>query len=150
VDVAGIFDLPALPEITYEKYNEDYERDNSPDLGGAEGKSPISLNQIEFLKQLATTIAYSNFSAFNKWNKVWVAGILEKNHQSISQRQNYLKQLLGRPLHWETAVAVLLESFQSWLPVKTFDNMEWIWRLWVEMCSKKCAGEFWEAWKQGR
>ena len=57
---------------------------DSSDLGGAEGKRPNSPRQTEFsLKQLAKRRGQPNFSAFNKWKKVWVAGFLEKNHWSI-------------------------------------------------------------------
>jgi len=47
-DVAGIADLPPLPEISYDQYDAEYESDNLSDLGGAEGKAPISLKQTEF------------------------------------------------------------------------------------------------------
>ena len=53
-DVAGIADLPPLPEISYYEFDADAESDDSSDLGGAEGKAPISLKQTEFsLKQFA-------------------------------------------------------------------------------------------------
>jgi hypothetical protein len=47
-DVARIADLPPLPEISYDKYDADDKSDNSSDLGGAEGKPPVSLKQTEF------------------------------------------------------------------------------------------------------
>jgi len=50
--VAGIVDLPLLPEISYDEFDTDAESDDLSDLGGAEGKAPISLKQTEFsLKQ---------------------------------------------------------------------------------------------------
>jgi len=53
-DVAGIADLPPLPEIAYDELDADYESDDSSDLGGAEGKAPTCLKQTEFsLKQFA-------------------------------------------------------------------------------------------------
>jgi hypothetical protein len=83
-DVAEIADLPPLPGISYDPFNADVESDDSSDLGGAEGKAPTSLKQTEFsLKQFAKRMGQPNFSAFNKWNKVWVAGFLKKKHQSI-------------------------------------------------------------------
>ena len=70
-DVAWIVDLPPLPEISYGKYDADYESNDSSDLGGAEAKTPISLKQTEFsLKQFAQRMGQPNFSAFNKWKKV--------------------------------------------------------------------------------
>jgi len=70
-EVAGIADLPPLPEISYDKLDADYESDDLSDLGGAEGKAPISLKQTEFsLKQFAKRMGQRNFSAFNKWKKV--------------------------------------------------------------------------------
>jgi hypothetical protein len=124
-DVAGIADLPPLPEISYDQYDADYESDDSSDLGGAEGKAPISLKQTEFsLKQFAKRMGQPNFSAFNKWKKVWVAGFLEKKHRSIIRGQNRLKQLRDGPLHWETVVADFLETFETWLPLENFDNAE--------------------------
>jgi len=38
-DVAGIADLPLLPEISCDEFDADYESDDSSDLGGAEGKA---------------------------------------------------------------------------------------------------------------
>jgi hypothetical protein len=52
--VAGIADLPALPEIAYAEFDADAESNDSSDLGGAEDKAPISLKQTEFsLKHFA-------------------------------------------------------------------------------------------------
>jgi len=113
-DVAGIADLPPLPEISYDKFDADFESDDSPDLGRAEGKAPNSLKQTEFsLKQFAKGMGQPNFSAFNKWKKVWVAGFLEKKHQSIVPGQNRLKQQQDGPLHWEIVVADFLETFEK-------------------------------------
>jgi len=85
------------------------------------------LKQIEFsLKQFAKRKGQPNFSAFNKWKKVWVAGLLEKKHRSIIPGQNHLKQQQIGPLHWEMAVADYLETFDKWLPLENFNNAEWI------------------------
>jgi hypothetical protein len=68
-------------------------------LGGAEGKDPICLKQMEFsLKQFAKRMGPPNFSAFNKWKKVWVAGFLEMKHQSIIPGHNIVKQQRDVPL----------------------------------------------------
>jgi len=83
----------------------------------------------------------ANYSAFNKWKKVWVAGFLEKKHRSIIRGQNRLNQVRDGPLHWETAVADFLATFETWLPLVNFDNAEWIRQQWVEMFLKKCASE---------
>jgi hypothetical protein len=120
-------------------------------LGAAEGKALISLKQTEYsLKQFAKRMGQPNFSAFNKWKKVWVAGFLEKMHQSIIQRQNWLKHLRDKPLHWETGVADFLEKFQTWLTLEIFNNVEWIQRQWFEMFLKNSAGEVQEVRKMGR
>jgi hypothetical protein len=125
--VAGITDLPPLPEISYDEFDADAESDNSSDLGGAEGKAPISLKQAEFsLKQFAKSMRHPNFSAFNKWKKVWVAGFHKKKHRSIIPGQNRLKQLQDGPLRWEMAVADFLETFDTWLPLVNFNYAEWI------------------------
>ena len=61
-DVAGIADLPPLPDIAYDKYNAHYERDDSSELGGAKGKAPISLQQTELsLTQFAKRMGQPNF-----------------------------------------------------------------------------------------
>jgi len=147
-NVAGIADLPPLPEISYDQYDAEYESDDSSDLGWAEGKASISLKQTEFsLKQFAKRMGQPNFSAFNKWKKVWVAGVLEKRHWSSIQGQNRLKQLRNGPLHWEMAVADFLETFETWLPLDNLDSAEWIRRQWVEMFLNKCGSEFQEARK---
>jgi len=109
------------------------------------------LNQTEFsLKQFAKRMGQPNFSAFDKWKKVWVAGFLEKKHRSIIPGQNRLKQQRDGPLHWEAAVADCLETFEKWLPMENFDDAEWIRRQWVRMFLKKCASEVREARKKGR
>jgi hypothetical protein len=100
MDVAGIAALPPLPEISYDEFYPDYERNDSSNLGWAEGKAPTSLKQTEFsLKQFAKRMGQPNFSAFNKWKKVWVAGFPEKKHRSIIPGQNRLKQQREGPLH---------------------------------------------------
>ena len=124
---AGIADLPPLPEIYYDKYDVDYASDNSSGLGGAESNAPFGLKQMEFsLKQLAKRMGQPNFSTFNKWKKVWVAGFLEKNHRSIIWGQNRMRPLQDGPMHREMAVVGFLESFEPWLPLGNFDNAEWI------------------------
>jgi hypothetical protein len=123
--VAGIADLPPLPEISCDEFDADAESDDSSDLGGDEGKAPISLKQTEFsLKQFGKRMGQPNFSAFNKWKKVWVAGFLEKKHWSIIPGQNCLKLMRNGPLRWEMAVADILETFDTWLPSENFDNAE--------------------------
>jgi hypothetical protein len=98
-----------VPEISYVQYDAEYESDDLSDMGGAEGKAPISLKQNEFgMKKFAKRIGQPNFTTFNEWKNVWVAGFLEKKHQSIIWAQNRLKQLLDGPLHWKTAVADFL------------------------------------------
>jgi len=150
-DVAGSADLPPLPEISYDKIDAEYESDDSSDLGWAEANALISLKQTEFsLKQFAKRMGQPNFSAFNKWKKVWVAGFLEKKHRSIIPGQNRLKQQWNGPLHWDMAVADFLKTFEKWLPLENFDNAKWIWRQWVEIFLKKCASEVGEARKKGR
>jgi len=141
-DVARIGDLPPLPEISYDKYDADYESDDLSVLGGAEGKPPIRLKQTEFsMKQFAKKIGQQNFIMFNKWKKVWVAGFRVKKHGSIIWGQNRLKPLPDGPLHWETAVADFLVTFETWLPMENLDNAEWIRRQWVEQLLKKCVSE---------
>ena len=67
----------------------DDESNNSSDLGGAEGKPPVSLKQTEFsLKQFTKRMGQANYSEFNKWKKVWVAGFFGKKHWSIIWGQN--------------------------------------------------------------
>ena len=120
-------------------------------MGGAKDKPSISLKQMEFsLKQFAKQMGQTNYSAFNKWKKVWVAEFLEKKHRSLIRRQNQLKQVRDGPLHWESAVADFLVTFENGLPLVNFNNAEWIRRQWVEMFLKKCAIEIREARKNGR
>jgi len=71
IDVAVIANLPALPEISYDKHNADHESDALSDLGGAETKAPISVKQMEFsMKQLTNRMGQPNFSTFNKRKKL--------------------------------------------------------------------------------
>ena len=148
-DVARIANLPPLPEISYDEYDADDESDNSLDFSGAVGKPPVSLKQTKYsLKQFAKRMGQANYSAFNKWKIGWAAGCLEKKHRSIIRGQNRLKQLRDVPLHWEIAVADLLEPFETWLPLDNLDNAKWICRQWVEMFMKKCASEIRQARKK--
>ena len=127
IDVVEIAELSPLPEISYEEINADAESNDSLDMSGAEGKAPISLKQTEFpLKQFGKRMGQPNFSMFNKWKKVWVAGFLEMKHWSIILGQNNSKQLRDGSLHWKMAVAECLETFETWLPLENFDNAEWI------------------------
>jgi len=96
--------------MCYDKFDSDAQSDDSSDLGGTEGKASISLNETEFsLKQFAKRMGQPNFSMFNNWKKVWVAGSLQKIHRSNIPGQNCLKQMQDGPLHWEMAVADYLE-----------------------------------------
>ena len=80
--------------MSYDEHDADDQRDDSLDLGGAEGKPPVSLKQTEFsLKQFAKKMGQANYSAFNKWKKIWEAGFWEKKHRSIIRGQNHLKQV---------------------------------------------------------
>jgi len=126
-DVTGMTDLPPLPEMSYDNLAACDESDGWSDLGGAEGKQPIGLKQTKCsLKQFAQTMEQDNNSAFNKWKKVWVAGLLKKKHRSILWGQNRLKRVCVGPLHWEMAVADFLETLEKWVPLENFDNAEWI------------------------
>jgi hypothetical protein len=89
-----------------------------------------------------------NFSTFNKWEKVWVAGFLEKMHWSISQGQYCMKQLRDRPLHCVMVVRNVLQSFKTWRPLETYDNVECIRRQWVKVLLQKSVIEVWEVRKK--
>jgi len=150
-DVAGIADLPSLPEISYDKYNPGNESDDSSEWGGATGNAPISSKQTEFsLKQFAKRMGQPNISTFTKWKKVWEAGFLGKKHRSILWGQNCLKQLRDGTLRWETAFADFLNTFETWLCLENFDSAEWIQRQWGEMFLKECASKVQQARKKGR
>jgi len=149
-DVAGIANFPHLQDISYDKFDADCVSDDSSDLGGAQGKDPVSVKQMEFsLKQFAEWMGQPTFGTFNKWKKLWVAGFLEKRQRSIIPGKKRLKQLRDGPLHWEMAVANRLQTFKTWLRSETFDSAKWIWWQWFEMFLKKCASEVWEARKKG-
>ena len=133
------------------EYDAAHESDDLSDLGGAEGKPPISLKQMEFsLKQFAKRMRQPNFSAFNKWKKVWVAGFPGKKHRSIIQGQNQFKQVRDGPMHWEMAAADFLVTLETSLRLVNFDHVEWIHQQWVEIFLKKWASEIQEARKKGR
>jgi len=112
--MARIAGLPPLPEISCNAHDADDESEYSSDLGGVVGKPPVIVKQTEFsFKQFAKGIGQANYSAFMKWKKVWVAAHLERKHQSIIRGQNCLKQFRDGPLHWETVVEDVLETFES-------------------------------------
>ena len=150
-DVTAFAELPPLPEMSYDQYDAADESDDLSDWGGAEGKPPIRLKQTEFsLKQFAKRMGLANFSEFNKWKKVSVAGFLEKKHRSIIRRQNHLKLVRDGPLHWEMVVADLMATFENWLQTVSFNHAELIRQQWVEMVLKNCASEIRESRKKGR
>jgi len=127
IDVSGIVELPPLPEISSDNYDADEETENSSDFGSADGKLPSSTMETElFLKHFAKRMGHANYSAFNKWKKVWMVRLLQKQHQSSIQGQNCLKQLPGGPLHWQTAVGDYLATFENCLRLENFNNAEWI------------------------
>jgi hypothetical protein len=118
---------------------------------GAEGKPLISLKQTEYsLKYFATRMRRPNYSEFNKWKKVSVAGVLEKKHRSIIQGLNRLKQLPDGILHCVMVVADCLATFVTWLPMVNIDTAEWIHWQWVEKILWKCACKIQEVRKKGR
>jgi len=83
---AAITNLPPLPDISADKYEADNESDDLLGLGSATGKA------LMHLKQFAKRMGQSNFSTFNKWKKVWVAGWLEEKHTLSIRGENHMKQ----------------------------------------------------------
>jgi len=80
--------------MSYDEYDAADTSDDLSDMGSAEGKPPIILKQTEFsLEQFAKKMGQANYSAFNKWKKVCVAGYLGKKHRSIIRGLNRLKQV---------------------------------------------------------
>jgi hypothetical protein len=113
-DVVRIADLPSSPESSYDKYYADYQTEDSSDFGWAKGKALLSLKQTEFsLKQFAKRMGLPNLSIYNKWEKVWGGWFLQKMHRSIILGQHSRKQQQDGLLNWETAVAYVLETFES-------------------------------------
>jgi len=105
-----------LAEISSHKFSEDEESDYWSDLGRAEGKHPISLKQTEFsLTKFAKGMRPANYSAFNQWKKLWVAGLMRKKHRSIIWGQNHLEQHRDGPRYMETAVEDCLVKFKRLL-----------------------------------
>jgi hypothetical protein len=114
--------------MCHDQFDADAERDDSTDLGGAEGKAPISVMQTEFSSnQFANTVGQPNFSPFDKWKRVLLAGFLKKNHSSIILGPHHSKQWVVVTLQSETAVADGLKSFKTWLPLESFNDTKWIW-----------------------
>jgi len=111
--------------MSCDKYDAADETDDLSDVGGVEGKPPISLKQTEFsLKQFAKRMGQANYSVFNKWKKVWVAGFLEMKHWFMIRWRNRSKQVRDGPLHRESVVADFLATFQNWLLLVNVDNAE--------------------------
>jgi hypothetical protein len=86
-DVAGIADLPPLPEIAYDEFDADYESDDSLYLGGDEGKAPTSLKHTEFsLKQFAKKMGSPTLVHSTSGRKY---GWLGYSRRSIGQLSRY-------------------------------------------------------------
>jgi hypothetical protein len=65
-NVAAIAHFPQLPEITYDKFDADAERDDSLDLGWVGDKAPLNSKQMEFpLKYFGKRMGQSDFRTFN-------------------------------------------------------------------------------------
>jgi hypothetical protein len=108
-NVAGIAELPPLPEISCDEFDVHDKSDDSSESGGSKGIAQICLKQTQFsLMQFAKRMGQPNFGAFNKWKKVWVAHFLHKKHQSIILGENRLKQKRDVPLSWETVTPDVL------------------------------------------
>jgi hypothetical protein len=50
----------------------------------------------------------------------------------------------------EKNVAHLLTTFETWLLLVNFDNVEWIRQMWVEIFQMNCGSKILEAKKKGR
>jgi len=95
-----------LQDNSQDEFDTDYESDDLSNLGGAEVKALISLKQMQLsLRQFAKRMGQPNFTMFDKWKNIWVAGHLEKKYQSIIPELYCFKQQQDGPLHWEMAVA---------------------------------------------
>jgi hypothetical protein len=64
-------------------------------------------------------------ATFNKWKKSFVAGFVEKKHKEIIPGSNRLKLQCHGVLHWESAVADFIETYDQWMPWANFGNSEW-------------------------
>jgi len=54
-----------------------------------------------------------------------MGGWVSQEEASVDNpRSEPVKQLQDGPQHWEAAVADFLETFETWLPLETFDNAE--------------------------
>jgi len=149
-DVPGNANVPPTPEISYDEYDADSERDISADMGDAEARAPISLSRMDFsLKQLPKQLWRPNFCTFNKWKRVWVAGFQENKHQPSIWGQNRSKHLRDGPLYWMTAVVIFLTTFEKWPPRENFVNAACRRRQWVQMVLKNWASEVREARMKG-
>jgi len=85
-DIAGIANLTGLSDMSCDKYETDDETNYLSDLRGAEANRPVSLKQSEFsLTQFSKSMGQANYSVFREWKKVWVVGITEKQHTSMTQ-----------------------------------------------------------------
>jgi hypothetical protein len=74
-DLGRIADLRSLPDNSNDNCDADDHSHDVSEFGGAKGKPTLSLKQIGFtLKQFNKSVGQANYSAFNKWKKVWVAG----------------------------------------------------------------------------
>jgi len=117
IDVPGIAHLPPFPEISYDEYDADDQCNRLLDLGSVDGKSPISLTKTQIsLQEFAKRMGQANYSPFNQWQKVWVAGSLEKKQLFIMQGQNPSEKHQDGPLHWARANADHLVLLENWPP----------------------------------
>jgi hypothetical protein len=78
------------------------------------------------LKKFAKTREQPKFKIFNKLKKLWVAGILQKKHGSMIEKQSHLYQLRDGPQHWVMVVVDCLAIFENLLCLGTCGNTEWI------------------------
>jgi len=108
------------------------------DLGGAEDKAPISLNQTKFsLKQFTNSMGRLNRCAFNNRKEVWVVAIPDEKNWGIMQRKNSHTSLQNSLLTWSMSVQMLLVTFNYHQLFESSDSAQrsclfWIGMEWME------------------
>jgi hypothetical protein len=63
-------------------------------------------------------------ATFNKWNKSFVAGFVEKKDKEFIPGSYRPKLQRHGVLHWESAVANFIDTYDQCKPLAKFDNSE--------------------------
>jgi hypothetical protein len=113
--------LPSWKKLRSDNYATYDENDNLLDLGGAECKSPISIEYTNiYLNQFVKRIGKPNIDNLNYWRLELVAGFLDTNDHSIVLGNIYFKYFWHAPLLLIITIAEMFGELWTLATIEQF------------------------------